>query len=290
MKWRTIPVSGVFEYSEEIKAIARKEALAAVVDMKIELTDEGELDVSKLGEKWRQQISSRYSMLEHKFKDKVDDLIVFSDRADAYACNYEASLRANASRLAKTLLSDDEKKLTTAKGCREFFTCGALLSQHYLSYCQAISSDANQLSRMPDTGDVLKALSLNRALQAALFIDESIEKALNLLCDAANAIHIADGGDSKIDSLIEYKANLRLNGRKGGKNRHEDMDKLKKWTIDKYINDFPANKWKSASAAAYALQDDVISQGKIIGSNAVLAPSNAQKTIASWISAYKKSV
>ncbi|WP_150130986.1 hypothetical protein [Janthinobacterium sp. LM6] len=287
MKWKITSLPGEYENSDETKAKAKKEALAAVINIKINLTDEGQLDVNKLGKKWVQKIGLIYSTLNNQSKGRIDHLIAFSVRADEYACNYEALLRLNTSTIDK-IFSD--AKLTTASGCKEFWPCGTLLAQHYSSYCEAISASEIEFSQMPPTGIVLRALAVNRALQAALFIDKSIETALDLLCDASHALYMAGAGDSKADSYNHHKNNLRVNGHNGGKNRHADMAALKKWTIDKYVSELSEKKWKSANAAAYALKDEVIAHGKTIGANAVLAPSNAQRTIATWISEYKKSV
>jgi len=66
------------------------------------------------------------------------------------------------------------------------------------------------------------------------------------------------------------------NGKKGLQARHENIRKLKAWSIEKY----QAGKWNSANEAACSLVDDIIEHGRTIG--AYLKKSNAQRTIAEW--------
>lgn len=285
MQWKIIPVSDIFEYSEEIKNIAQKEALEAVINMKIELTDEGELDVSKLGEKWRKHISVLYSILQYKFKDRVDDLIVFADRANSYAAHYEAALRSHASKLAGKLPADAQSDLTTPTGCQEFFTCGDLLAQHYSSYCKAISPDAFALSTMPSTSDVLRALGVNRALQAALVMDKDIEKALDLLCDSSGAIHLAGAGDSKVDSFYAHQHDKKMTAKKvaasGGAGRSVKLEALKSETIRLYEE----GSWATLPLAAADIRPKIIELSK---KNGPVLSATTNKPL-EWLRAHKKS-
>lgn len=70
-------------------------------------------------------------------------------------------------------------------------------------------------------------------------------------------------------------------GKKGAKRRHAAMAELREWTIEQY----KAGNWPTNSAAAFDLKDSVIDHGRTI--NATLTPTNAQRTIQSWISNHK---
>jgi len=65
-------------------------------------------------------------------------------------------------------------------------------------------------------------------------------------------------------------------GRKGRETRHKPMRDLRAWAVEKYLE----KKWPSANAAATDLETDVIEHGRKIG--AILAKSNARRTIAEW--------
>lgn len=66
-------------------------------------------------------------------------------------------------------------------------------------------------------------------------------------------------------------------GKKGADIKNAPMKALEKWAVSLYEK----GKWASANQAAFELRDQVVAHGRII--NAVLKPSNAQKTIAKWI-------
>ena len=71
-------------------------------------------------------------------------------------------------------------------------------------------------------------------------------------------------------------------GKDGAKKRHAPMALLKKWTIEQY----KAGNWPTFSGAALDLKDSVIDHGRTI--NAILSPTNAQRTIYDWIRGHKK--
>lgn len=73
-------------------------------------------------------------------------------------------------------------------------------------------------------------------------------------------------------------------GAKGATAKNLPMAQLKAWAIRQYEN----GTWTSANAAGYDLSESVIDHGRTIG--AILSKSNAQRTIADWIRAAKKSV
>lgn len=66
-------------------------------------------------------------------------------------------------------------------------------------------------------------------------------------------------------------------GKKGADKRHAPMRALQEWTLERYR----AGSWPSANQAAHELMISVMEHGRTI--NAVLLPSNAQRTIAAWI-------
>lgn len=66
-------------------------------------------------------------------------------------------------------------------------------------------------------------------------------------------------------------------GAAGAKKRHAPQAELRKWATEKYR----AKKWQSANEAAHALTAEVVAHSITIG--AFLKPSNAQRTIYSWL-------
>lgn len=70
-------------------------------------------------------------------------------------------------------------------------------------------------------------------------------------------------------------------GKEGAKKRHAQMNALRIWAVDLYRS----SDWPSANKAAHDLQDQIMDYGRTI--NAILRPSNAQRTIAEW---FRKSV
>jgi len=66
-------------------------------------------------------------------------------------------------------------------------------------------------------------------------------------------------------------------GKQGANKRHAPMRALQGWTLERYR----AGSWPSANQAAHELMSAVMDHGRTI--NAVLLPSNAQRTIAAWI-------
>lgn len=88
------------------------------------------------------------------------------------------------------------------------------------------------------------------------------------------------------DQMCDAWAKLRhaevvQNGKKGIEIRHAPMRQLRAWAIEKYRG----GNWTSANEAACALSEAILDHGRTI--NAVLKPSNAQRTIAEW---FRKSV
>jgi len=67
-------------------------------------------------------------------------------------------------------------------------------------------------------------------------------------------------------------------GKRGGTERQKPMAALKAWTLEKY----KAGRWDSNIQAATTLKAEVIAHGRTINAN--LTETNAQRTIAKWIS------
>lgn len=107
---------------------------------------------------------------------------------------------------------------------------------------------------------------------------------LNAEVTSRNPMAVCDGWHSLgyITAKLNHPRELSKLGKSGARNRHAPMRALKAWALSEYRR----GTWKSASKAAHALKDAVITHGRTIGAD--LSESNAQRTIAEWINKDKK--
>lgn len=140
-----------------------------------------------------------------------------------------------------------------------------------------------------DRKDIMDCAALLFFTLAAQKIQEQkFSSSLDWLCEAQTALGLGDrmyAADIRqkdaetglADELKHFRKSYFSNiGKKGVTTRHGPMNTLKDWSIAKYR----AKEWKTASEAAYALQDEIMSHGRTINAN--LAPQNAVRTIAEW--------
>lgn len=113
---------------------------------------------------------------------------------------------------------------------------------------------------------------------------EVVHHKAECLLNAYQALSYAERLGHKVKlSADEVASVARLNfsslGKDGADKRHAPMRALRAWVIEQYL----AGKWVSANQAAHDLMERVMEHGRTI--NAILQPSNAQRTIAAWINA-----
>jgi hypothetical protein len=210
MRWRIVPIDGNREYNQEIVAYAQDAALKAALEVRSELVDCDIEYIKKLGPKWEARFLSAYNALHRKFSNKVDDLILLSDRVDIYTTQYEASLRFKWVELSGSDVEQSSDELTTFNVCENKFACGVLLAQHYNSACRAELLHDMPVNSFPYIGDVLEAVSVNRLMQAALCITDSPQKALNLLADSVSALHLSTQGEMLRESFFARKNDRKV--------------------------------------------------------------------------------
>ncbi|MCS0583400.1 hypothetical protein NX784_17555 [Massilia pinisoli] len=114
-----------------------------------------------------------------------------------------------------------------------------------------------------------------------------IDHRAECLMNAYQALWYAERLSHTVELSADEKAsvdkfNFSAFGRRGAVARHRPMSALRDYALSLYN----PREWKSASQAAYALQGQIMEHGRTI--NAVLQPTNAQRTIAEWFR--KKSV
>lgn len=245
MKWRIVPATGHREYNEEIKEFARNAALKAALEVRSELIDCDIDAIKRLGRKWETRFLSAYGSLCRRFGNKVDDLILLSDRMDIYTTQYEASLRFKAMELSVSDIEQKDLKLTTFEGCERDILCGALLAQHYGEACRNELLEGIPAKGFPDTGAILEAMSVNKLMQAALCIADNHEKALDLLADSVSALHLSTQGEMHVESYFARKNDRSVNARKAANARlASDPKQLALKEIEKEFNasKYPFNK------------------------------------------------
>lgn len=277
MSWRIQPLSNPLQLSDEVKRIAKDLALAEALKQTTEFQDVNPNYIEHLGQKWRSHCLGMQRKMWGRYGEQLDDVLVLAWRVNRFAHHYEAALIRNTLEPGKDL-SELERELTTAKGCEKHYESGVLVARHYTTIIgnQEILGGTS-LTKFPNTGEVLEALSLDCIMHAALCLPGNIERALDLLADSVSANNLALQGELHLNNFITRKAERVSNGKVGAQKRHAKMAVLKDWAIQKY----KAGTWKSANQAAFDLMPDVLAHSQKIGAN--LTKSNAQRTIAEWI-------
>jgi hypothetical protein len=280
MRWKIIPFNRKHEYSEEIKEFAHAAALKAALDMSIEFVDDAGCGVSALGQKWKIYFSHAYGVLRRKCGDQVDDLILFADRIDKYASVYEASLRQRSAELSEENVKQSDATPASIE------ICGALLAQHYNVACKKELLVGTSLNGFPGTGDLLAALSVNRIMQAALFIGVDFTKVMDLLSDAMAAKFLHTQGEMHVEHFYALKNDRKVIAKKvaasGGAGKSAKLEALKAETISKY----KAGKWDSVPLAAQAIAPEIVELSKKNGP--ALLPTTTKPL--EWIRAYRKTL
>jgi hypothetical protein len=240
-----VPTNGYCEYSEEVKNFANEAALKAALEVRSELVD-FEVDfIKKLGPKWEAKFLSAFGALCRRFGDKVDDLILLSDRMDIYTTQYEASLRFKAMELLESDIDQKDLKLTTFGSCEREMLCGALLAQHYGNACRSELLEGISAKGFPGTGAVLEAMSVNKLMLAAFCIVDNQQKALDLLADSVSAMQLSTQGEMQVESYFARKNDRSAIARKAANARlTNDPKHLAMKEIEKEFNasKYPFNK------------------------------------------------
>lgn len=278
MSWRIQPVSNLAQFGDEVKAFAKELALDEALKQTTDLQDVAPDYIDRLGQKWRNHCLGIQRRIGGCSDEQFDHLLVLAWRVNRFAHHYEAALIRRTLELSSKEPSELEKELSTAIGCQKHYECGVLVAQHYTTLIGTKELlQGTCLTRLPDTGTILEALSFDCIMHAALCLQDNVEKALDLLADAVAANDLALQGELQLSNFFNRKAERAINGKAGAQKRHEKMFELKDWTLQKY----KARTWKSANQAASELVSDVLAHSQKIGAN--LSKSNAQRTIAEWI-------
>jgi hypothetical protein len=278
MRWRTVPVAQYREHSEETKKIAHAAALKAMLEMKTEFVDVAGDGLSGLGKKWEIHFRHAYGALRDRFRDQIDDLILLAARSDKYTSVYEASLQH---------ASAGQSVFDERVGDTQEVTCGGLLARHYINACTKELLAGTSFRNFPGTGDILEALSVDRIMQASLFIDTDPKRVLDLLADAMSAKFIATQGNMRLESFFALKNDRRANAKKvaasGGAAKAAKFDVLRKETIRLY----KAGTWNDGvPAAAEEIKPQIVEFSKKHGPQ--LKPGTNKPL--QWIRAYNKSL
>lgn len=272
--WVIIPVDQV-EYSQEALNFARQNALLNLKNNKFDTFKLDKECVSNLGERWQRKFSYLCDSLEEKYNGKLIDLIELSRTANFFTFHYESALRSKP--------NDSQGR---AEADHAIF-----LARHYPLFCEFVMSKLGPRP-LPVTGDILRAICIEKMIQAAQCIGDDIGKALDFLYESINMTNAAERFENKIDSYFEYtdakKEETKKNGRKGAENRHMPSKLLRNWVIEEYKRLLPSKEWVSANAAALDLIGLAIDHGRTI--NATITKTNGQRKIAEWINAYKKTI
>lgn len=280
MKWKTIPVSGGYEYSDEIKQFASEAALKAVLDTRTEFCDVEGKSIAALGGKWEVYFSHAYGSLKLRFGRHTDDLILLSDRLDKFTETYDASLKKRAAELSKSPANSEGTSFERAP------ICGELFAQHYISACRKELLKGTSFAEFPGTGDILQALSVNRIMQAALALDDGLEKVLDLISDAMAAKFLFTQGQMHLEYFFTLKDDRKQVAKKvaasGGAARAAKLKVLENKTIELY----KAGTWKSAPVAAAAIRPEIV---KLSRENGTVLAETSNKPL-EWIRAYNKSI
>lgn len=279
MSWKIYPIVSPLEYSDEVKAYAKELALTEALKQPVDLQDVQRDYMQRLGPKWTNHcIAVQRRILNRYSEEQFDGLLVLAWRVNRFAHFYEAELAKKTLELSAKEPSELEKELSTPKGCEIHHACGTLVAQHYTVVIGSQEMlHGTGLTRFPDTGEILEALSIDCIFHAALCLSDNVEKALNLLADAVSANDLALQGALQLSNFFNRKAERAINGKAGAKKRHARTAELKAWTLQKYRE----GTYKSANHAASELVSAVLAQSQEMG--AFLSKSNAQRTIAEWI-------
>lgn len=278
MFWRIHPVSNPPQFSDETKVLAKSIALAEALKQVSELQYIDPDCIDRLGHKWRNHCLSVQQRILHRYGEHLDGLLVLAWRVNRFAHHYQAALITKTLELSAKEPSELDKELTTAQGCEKYYECGVLVAQHYAAIIDSQEIlEGTGLTKFPNTGDILEALSLDCIMHAALRLSDNVEMALDLLANSVSANDLALQGKLHLDNFFNRKAERAVNGKAGAQKRHAKMTELKDWALQKYR----AGTWKSANQAASELMPDVLAHSQKIGAN--LTKSNAQRTLAEWI-------
>lgn len=277
MTWRIHPSKHPPQFSPEVRAFAMNIAMAEALKQTTDLQDVDPNAIVRLGNKWQSLVMGLQKRLELRHGENFDDILVLAWRVNRFSHYYEAAL------VEKTLEllgaeSSNNPELMTASEYQEHYPCGILVAQHYsqvVGKTEILQSTG--LTKFPDTGEILEALSLDCVLNAALCLPNDFQKALDLLADSASANQLALQGAQQLHNFLDRKAEKVNNGKAGAEKRHAKMARLKIWTLEKY----KAGTWRSANQAACELTPQVLQHSQEINAN--LTQSNAQRTIAEWI-------
>ncbi|HXU93177.1 MAG TPA: hypothetical protein VFP33_05920 [Gallionella sp.] len=278
MSWRIQTISNPPQFDDEVKTFAKEHALAEALKQAVDFNDVAPDCIDRLGQKWRDHCLGIRRMIGNCSNEQFDHLLVLAWRVNRFAHHYEAALISRTLELSGKEPSELEKELSTAKGCQKHYECGVLIAQHYTTIIGTKEMlQGTCLTSFPGTGIILKALSFDCAMQAALCLPDNIEKALDWLADSVAANDLALQGMLQVSNFFNRKAERATNGKAGAQIRHAKTRELKEWTLQKY----KAKTWKSANQAASELMSEVLEYSQKIGAN--LSKSNAQRTIAEWI-------
>lgn len=278
MVWRIHPYMQPPQYSDEVKAFAMDVALIEALKQPTELQDIEPDTIGRLGTKWQNLVQGLLHRLRNLYGNNIDDLLILAWRVNRFAHYYEAALIWKAAELSGKMPAIFDDISVIAGKCEKHFDGGYMVAHHYAAIVGNLEMlRGTELTKFPDTGVILEALSLDCVLHAAIFMPSDVEKAIDLLADSASANHLALQGAQQLLNYLSDKARRAANGQAGAKKRHSKMTQLKEWTVEKY----KAGSWKSANQAAHELTSQVLTHSDEIGAN--LTPSNAQRTIADWI-------
>lgn len=220
--------------------------------------------IASLGNRWSNTFFSIRKRLASRYGECFDDLILLSNRYFVYACYYGV---ANISLLVKCGYVDDDKgaKLTTSDSYADFEGwANALYTQVSVTDKPVDLLSGTRFSSYPHDHEILEAKALVWMVEASFLINGSKEQALNLLCEASEAIAFANGvymwEESAEDSASEIPSKLASRGGKGRADRYEPIRNEAQRLAREMAP--PSGVWKSRRQAVLTIKSKVMKHPK----------------------------
>ena len=284
--------------AEGLRNSVKDKALLQVQELNLPIVIDLPKETAFLGDKVALRFAQIKRRVTHRYKEHSSGFFAFAVKMYWFACWDAAHMIAEALKLGA--IEDDEftRALTTAEGHAaqegRAFTLYSKLSMLDIGATMKLLSNGTSLQDQSlDAKDILNAMACHWFLEADSQMGQgNISEALGVLDEAYEALefeHSLDMWDAvkearsdgvslnEADAAKVHAIFLSRNGQRGAEKRHEPMIRLREWTIEKYLE----GTWSSASKAANDLKDSVLNHGRTINAN--LTPSNAQRTIETWI-------
>lgn len=241
--------------------------------------------ITSLGNRWSNTFFSIRKKLASRYGECFDDLILLSNRYFVYACYYGV---ANISLLVKCGYVDDDKgaKLTTPDSYADFEGwANTLYTQVPVTDKPVDLLSGTRFSSYPRDHEILEAKALVWMVEASFLINESKDQALNLLCEASEAIAFANGAhmweESAEDSASEIPRQLASRGGKGRANKYEEIC-AEAQRLAREMKPL-SGKWQSRRDAVKKIKPAVFAFAK--EKDVTLSEDQAPVTIDNWLAA-----